>query len=120
MRLPDNVPDEAAVLTDSLASALQPVLDNFPEDRETVVIYGAGIIGQHLIRLLRVLGSKARVVAVARYRFQEELALKGGAEVVMSNPSRALLGEAVGARRVDCWISKVNISLKFLGDSGYN
>ena len=109
VRLPDNVPDEAAVLTDSLASALQPVLDNFPEDRETVVIYGAGIIGQHLIRLLRVLGSKARVVAVARYRFQEELALKGGAEVVMSNPSRALLGEAVGARRVDTTLGGGNL-----------
>ena len=98
VRVPDNVPDEVAVLTDSLASALQPVLDNFPEDRHTVVIYGAGIIGQHLIRLLRALGSKARVVMVARYPFQEELALAGGADVVMSNPSRALLGEAVGAR----------------------
>ena len=59
---------------------------------------GAGIIGQHLLRLLRALGSKARVVVVARYRFQEELALAGGANVVMSNPSRTLLGEAVGAR----------------------
>jgi threonine dehydrogenase-like Zn-dependent dehydrogenase len=100
VRVPDNVPDEAAVLTDSLASAIQPVLDNFPEDDHIVVIYGAGIIGQHLIRLLRALGSKARVVAVARYRFQEELALEGGANVVMSSPSRALLGDAVGARLV--------------------
>ena len=42
VRVPDNVPDEVAVLTDSVASALQPVLDNFPDDRHTVVIYGAG------------------------------------------------------------------------------
>ncbi|MBM4300302.1 MAG: zinc-binding dehydrogenase [Deltaproteobacteria bacterium] len=98
VRVPDNVPDEVAVLTDSLASALQPVLDNFPEDRHTVVIFGAGIIGQHLIRLLRVLGSLARVVMVARHRFQAELALEGGANVVMSSPSRTMLGEAVGAR----------------------
>ena len=100
VRVPDHVPDEAAVLTDSLASALQPVLDHFPEDRHSVVIYGAGIIGQHLIRLLRALGSTARVVMVARYRFQEELAIEGGANVVMSNPSRTLLGDAVGARLV--------------------
>jgi erythritol/L-threitol dehydrogenase len=97
VRVPDHVPDEVAVLTDSVASALQPVLDNFPEDRHTVVIFGAGIIGQHLVRLLRALGSGARVVMVARYRFQEELAIAGGANVVMSNPSRTLLGEAVGA-----------------------
>jgi threonine dehydrogenase-like Zn-dependent dehydrogenase len=109
VRLPDNLPDEAAVLTDSLASALQPLLDNFPEDRETVVIYGAGIIGQHLIRLLRALGSQARVVAVARYRFQEELALEGGADVIMSSPSRGLLGGAVGARLVPTTLGGGNL-----------
>ncbi len=109
LRVPDNVPDEMAVLTDSLASALQPILDNFPEDRHTVVIYGAGIIGQHLIRLLRALGSQARVVAVARYRFQEELALEGGANVVMSSPSRTLLGEAVGARWVPTTLGGGNL-----------
>jgi threonine dehydrogenase-like Zn-dependent dehydrogenase len=109
VRLPDDLPDEAAVLTDSLASALQPVLDNFPEDRHTVVVYGAGIIGQHLIRLLRALGCAARVVMVARYRFQEELALAGGASIVMSKPSRALLGEAVGARFVPTTLGGGNL-----------
>jgi threonine dehydrogenase-like Zn-dependent dehydrogenase len=109
VRVPDNVPDEVAVLTDSLASALQPVLDNFPADGDTVIIYGAGIIGQHLLRGLRALGSKARVVMVARYRFQEELALEGGADVIMSHPSRALLGEAVGASLVDTTLGGGNL-----------
>ncbi len=97
LRVPEGVPDDAAVLTDSLASALQPLLDNFPEDSETVVIFGAGIIGQHLIRALRALGSAARVVMVARYPFQVELAREGGADLVLNSPSRAELGEAVGA-----------------------
>jgi erythritol/L-threitol dehydrogenase len=109
VRVPESVPDETAVLADSLASALQPILDHFPEDRHTVVIYGAGIIGQHLIRLLRVLGSKARVVLVARYRFQEDLAIEGGADVVMANPSRALLGDAVGARLVPTTLGGGNL-----------
>jgi erythritol/L-threitol dehydrogenase len=109
VRVPDHVPDEVAVLTDSLASALQPVLDNFPEDRHTVVIMGAGIIGQHLLRLLRALGSQARVVMVARYRFQAELALEGGADVIMSHPSRTLLGEAVGARLVPTTLKGGNL-----------
>ena len=109
VRVPDNVPDEVAVLTDSLASALQPVLDNFPADRHTVVIYGAGIIGQHQIRLLRALGCAARVVMVARYRFQEELALAGGADVVLSSPSRTRLGEAVGARLVHTTLGGGNL-----------
>jgi erythritol/L-threitol dehydrogenase len=109
VRLPESVPDEVAVLTDSLASALQPVLDNFPADRDAVVIYGAGIIGQHLLRGLRALGSKARVVMVARYRFQEELAIEGGADVIMSSPSRTLLGEAVGADLVPTTLGGGNL-----------
>jgi threonine dehydrogenase-like Zn-dependent dehydrogenase len=109
VRLPDHLPDEVAVLTDSVASALQPVLDNFPSDRDTVIIYGAGIIGQHLLRLLRSLGSAARVVMVARHRFQEELALEGGANVVMSNPSRAWLGEAVEAKLVPTTLKGGNL-----------
>jgi erythritol/L-threitol dehydrogenase len=109
VRVPDHLPDEVAVLIDSAASALQPVLDNFPADRNTLIIYGAGIIGQHLLRLLRALGSKARVVMVARYRFQEELALEGGADVIMSSPSRTLLGAAVGARLVPTTLGGGNL-----------
>ena len=97
VRVPENVSDEAGVLTDSLASALQPVLDHYPQDGHTVVIYGAGIVGQHLVRLLRALGSGARVVVVARHAFQVELARTGGADLVLSDPSREELGRAVGA-----------------------
>ncbi len=109
VRVPDHVPDEVAVLTDSMASALQPVLDHFPEDRHTVVVYGAGIIAQHLVRLLRALGSEARIVAVARHPFQAGLAREGGADVVLSHPSRAELGEAVGAKLVPTTLGGGNL-----------
>ena len=95
--LPEGVSDETAVLADSLASALQPALDHFPGDDETVVVYGAGIVAQHLIRALRIFGSGARLVVVARHDFQERLALAGGADQVLRNPSRRELGAAVGA-----------------------
>jgi threonine dehydrogenase-like Zn-dependent dehydrogenase len=97
-RVPPQVPDETAVLTDSLASALQPVLDNFPPDAATVVIYGAGIIGQHVLRGLRGLGCGARLVVVARYPFQERLAVAGGADQVLLKPNRRQLGEALDCR----------------------
>jgi threonine dehydrogenase-like Zn-dependent dehydrogenase len=97
-RLPPQVPDETAVLVDSLASALQPVLDNFPPDAATVVIYGAGIIGQNLLRGLRGLGCGARLVVVARYPFQERLAVAGGADHVLMKPNRRQLGEALGCK----------------------
>jgi threonine dehydrogenase-like Zn-dependent dehydrogenase len=97
-RLPAHLADETAVLVDSLASALQPVLDNFPPDAATVVIYGAGIIGQHVLRGLRGLGCGARLVMVARYPFQERLAVAGGADLVLLTPKRRQLGEALGCR----------------------
>lgn len=97
-RLPPDLPDEVAVLTDSLASALQPVLDHFPADTATVVIYGSGIIGQQLLRGLKALGSEAHSVVVARYPFQARLAEAGGADQVLLNPNRRELGEALGCR----------------------
>ena len=96
--VPDGVPDETAVLADSLASALQPALDHFPGNDEVVVVYGAGIVAQHLVRVVRALGSTARLVVVARHAFQEQLALAGGADTVLRHPSRRELGAAVGAR----------------------
>ncbi|MDD4871120.1 MAG: zinc-binding dehydrogenase [Kiritimatiellae bacterium] len=98
IRLPKVISDEKAVLTDSLASALQPVLNNFPGDKSTVVIYGAGITGQHVIRILRYFDSKATLVVVARYDFQKELALAGGADKVLTCPNRQALGSAINAR----------------------
>jgi threonine dehydrogenase-like Zn-dependent dehydrogenase len=97
-RLPPHLPNATAVLVDSLASALQPVLDNFPPDAATVVVYGAGIIGQQLLRGLRGLGCGARLVVVARYPFQERLAVAGGADLVLLKPDRRQLGEALGCK----------------------
>jgi threonine dehydrogenase-like Zn-dependent dehydrogenase len=109
VRVPEGLSDEAAVLTDSLASALQPLLDHYPQDGHTVVIYGAGIIGQHLVRLLRTLGSGARLVAVARHPFQQDLARAGGADLVLAEPSRAALGQALGARLVPTTLGGGNL-----------
>ncbi len=107
--LPDHLPDEDAVLIDSMASALHPVLWNYPKNHETVAIYGAGILGQHAIRLLRALGSKAKIVAVARYRFQEELAREGGADVVLRSPDRKALAEALGGRFIPTTMGGGNV-----------
>lgn len=108
-RLPPHLPDAEAVLTDSLASALQPVLDHFPPDPATVVIYGAGIIGQHLLRALRALGSGARLLVVARYPFQERLAVAGGADQVLLKPDRRQLAEALGGKFLPTTLGGGNI-----------
>lgn len=107
--LPGTLSDEDAVLIDSLASALQPVLDHFPAPGQTVVVYGAGILGQHVIRCLRVLGAEARIVAIARHAFQAELAALGGADLVLRSPDRKTLAESLGARHLPTTLGGGNI-----------
>ncbi len=109
IRIPDSLTDDKAVLADSLASALQPILDHFPRDDQTVVVFGAGILGQHAIRILRALGSKARLAVVARYPFQQELARNGGADLVLGSPGRAELGKAVGAKFIPTTLGGGNL-----------
>jgi threonine dehydrogenase-like Zn-dependent dehydrogenase len=98
VHVPEALEDRLAVLTDSLACALQAVLANFPADGQVVVIYGAGMLGQHILRILQALGSKARVIVVARHAFQKAAALAGGAGEILLSPSRQELAHRLGAR----------------------
>ncbi len=96
--VPDAVSDQDAVLVDSLASVLQPVLENFPQPGRTVIVWGAGVLGQHAVRCLRALDFDGRIVVVARYPFQADLARQGGADTVLRSPTRKDLAQALGAR----------------------
>lgn len=83
IKVPEHVKSEDAVLVDPLASAVHPVMRNFPKDTDRVLIVGAGIIGLMCVAVLRAMGSKCSITVIARYRFQEELAKKYGADHVI-------------------------------------
>jgi threonine dehydrogenase-like Zn-dependent dehydrogenase len=100
LAVPPGLSDEEAVLTDSLASALQPVLDHYPADGTTVLVLGAGIVGQHVVRCLKALGGDFRVLVAARHGVQAELARAGGADAVIAARTRRELAQALGARYV--------------------
>jgi threonine dehydrogenase-like Zn-dependent dehydrogenase len=82
-RVPDGVNDLNALMVEPFSSGLHPVLRNFPGDDETVLILGAGAIGLCVLAALRSLGSRSRVLVLARYRFQVEAAEKLGASEVI-------------------------------------
>jgi threonine dehydrogenase-like Zn-dependent dehydrogenase len=84
-RIPENVTDENAILIDAFCSALHPVMRNFPGHNDVVLVIGVGVIGLCVVIALRALGSKAHVVALAKYDFQGELAKKYGADEVIYN-----------------------------------
>ncbi|ADL43249.1 Alcohol dehydrogenase GroES domain protein [Caldicellulosiruptor obsidiansis OB47] len=83
IKVPDTVKDQEAILVDPLASALHPVVRNFPKNSEKILVYGAGIIGLLVVWSLRKLGSNADITVIAKYDFQADLALEFGANRVV-------------------------------------
>jgi len=82
-RVPKNVSDENAVMVEPFAGALHWVMRNLPRDDDTVLILGAGTVGLCIVLALRVLGSSARVIVVAKYPFQGEMARTFGANEII-------------------------------------
>jgi threonine dehydrogenase-like Zn-dependent dehydrogenase len=83
--IPDNISDNAAVMADCVASALHPVIQHFPKDDETILVYGCGVIGLNIILLLRMLGAKSKIIAIYRHAFQGKLAKEFGADHVLKS-----------------------------------
>ncbi len=107
LRVPDDVSDEAAVLADPFAVSLHAVLRQPPAEGGTALVYGCGTLGLLSIAILRALHPATRVLAVARFPHQAELARRLGAERVLPHrPTRALveaIAEATGAELQEPW-----------------
>lgn len=82
-RVPASVSDENGVMVEPFAVALHAVMRNFPRDDGVVLVVGAGVIGIFVVAALRALGSRARVIALAKYPFQEEMVQRYGADQVI-------------------------------------
>ena len=86
--VPDAVPDEAAVLVEPLACAVHAALHRSPSpsgraEELTAVVIGAGTLGLCTIAALaRWRDDVTRVIAVAKYSHQRELATRLGATSV--------------------------------------
>ncbi|MFW9924081.1 MAG: zinc-binding dehydrogenase [Candidatus Thorarchaeota archaeon] len=87
-KIPSDLQDEVAILTEPFAIAIHAVGRNLPEDEDTVLIYGAGIIGLLTIAAIRAFGIKARIITLARYKHQAEIAVKLGSNEVIIERNR--------------------------------
>jgi threonine dehydrogenase-like Zn-dependent dehydrogenase len=83
-RVPEAVSDENALMVEPFTIGLHAVLQNYPDDHETVLVLGAGTIGLVTLAAMRSLESQARVLVLARYPFQAEAARRLGATEVIS------------------------------------
>ena len=94
-RVPDTVPDEAAVAIEPLACAVHAALKATPG--ETNLVIGAGSVGLFTVAALRHLTEAGRIICVAKHARQREEALRLGAdEVVHPKETYATLPKMLG------------------------
>lgn len=95
--IPDAVSFEQAVLADPFAVSLHAVLKAPPAPGATVLVYGCGTLGLLAIAILHVLFPKTRIMAIARYAHQEQMARKLGAQQIIRTREAAQIIETVAA-----------------------
>lgn len=78
--VPDSVADENALLSEPAACALHALLRWRPQEGDTVLVVGGGVIGQTVVACLRAAGCPATVVVLAKYPYQAEQARALGAD----------------------------------------
>ncbi len=87
-RVPDDMPDEQAVLIEPAAAGIHAALLTLPvvsrADRPVVAVLGAGTMGLCAVAGLRRYVPDVRIVVGARYPHQQSLARSLGADVVTS------------------------------------
>ncbi|MBL8774770.1 MAG: zinc-binding dehydrogenase [Acidimicrobiales bacterium] len=92
--VPDEVPDEVAVLGDPFAVSLHAIVRHPPPEGGRALVYGAGALGTTAVAILRALYPSVEVGVVARWPAQAALAERFGATVFAHEP-RLELVEAV-------------------------
>ena len=104
-RVPDTVPDEAAVAIEPLACAVHAALGSAPGDTNLVI--GAGSVGLFTVAALRHLTNAGRIICVAKHACQREEALRLGAnEVVAPRETYTRLPKMLGTEAYEPELGK--------------
>ena len=82
-RVPEAVPDEAAVAVEPLACAVHAALKSAPGPDDTSLVLGAGSVGLFTVAALRHLTEAGRIICVAKHDRQRNEALRLGADEVV-------------------------------------
>lgn len=94
--VPDEIPDEVAVLADPWSVSFHAITRNPPAPGSKVIVYGAGALGTTATAILRQLYPTVDVATIARFDGQADEARSLGATVFAPGPPEELI-EALAA-----------------------
>ena len=98
VRVPENISNEQAVLVEPAAVSLHAVLGAAPRPGQTVLVIGAGVIGLNVIQFARLVAPDCRVHVMEPIGFKQDLALRHGADHIITGDPYQGVAEATGAR----------------------
>ena len=99
-KVPTELSEDEALLLEPLACAVHGVKKRPPEKGDRILVFGCGTVGLLTIAAAKALQKESEVIALARYPFQAEMALKLGADNVIigeKNPYKRI-ADLTGAK----------------------
>ena len=107
--VPDELSDDAAVLSDPASVSLRSILLSPPETSRPALVYGSGTLAFAAIALLRHLYPGLEIWAATRAGFRSSLAARLGADAVLSSVPDRLVAEVAsrtGEAAIKPWSRK--------------
>lgn len=83
LKVPEGLSDEAAVMTEPAAVALQTVFDNMPVKDDHCLVIGGGVIGNLVVQSLRTLGPDCRIAVIEPAPHAAQLTKEAGANDII-------------------------------------
>ena len=98
VKVPDEIPDEIAVLIEPTAVSLHAVLKRPPKSGEKVLVIGAGTIGLNVIQFAKVVAPECKLYILEKIKFKKELARKLGADVSIEGDQYESIARETGGK----------------------
>jgi threonine dehydrogenase-like Zn-dependent dehydrogenase len=98
VRVPDDIPDDKAVLIEPASVSLHSVLRRPPGEKENVLVIGAGTIGLNVIQCAKAIQPECNLFLLEKVDFKKELGLRLGADHVLEGEPYEAVARATGAR----------------------
>lgn len=98
VKVPDDIPDDIAVLIEPTSVSLHAVLKRPPTRGERVLIIGAGVIGLNVIQAAKAIAPACQIFLLEKIEFKRDLGRRLGADHILTGDPYEAVAKATGAR----------------------